>query len=277
MDAIFRALADPTRRRLLDSLNARNGQNLRELCAQLDMARQSVTKHLAVLEEANLVTTTRQGREKLHYLNPVPINEIAERWISQYDRGRVEALADLKRALEEPSMSRTEFVYVTYIRTTPEKLWQALTEPAFIRRWFEGFGPESDWKVGSPVRWKWSPDGEPRDWGQHVLEAEPNRRLAYTWHNYEPEMAEMFGWSDEKLAELRKEKRSKVSFEIEPVPPGDGDGDAATAGTVKLTVTHDDFEPDSEMFQAVSQGWPSLLSNLKTLLETGDVLALPSA
>ena len=107
MDAVFRALADPGRRTLLDSLRTRNGQNLRELCAGLDMARQSVSKHLAILESAGLVTTVKHGREKLHYLNPAPISEIGERWISHYDRGRVDALADLKRALEEPTMSKT--------------------------------------------------------------------------------------------------------------------------------------------------------------------------
>src|SRR3984957_14621263 len=96
MDEVFKALADASRRRLLDSLNARNGQSLRELCAGLDMARQSVSKHLAVLEAANLVTTVWRGREKLHYLNAVPINAIADRWIRRYDRERVRALADLK-------------------------------------------------------------------------------------------------------------------------------------------------------------------------------------
>src|SRR5665213_106458 len=130
MDAVFRALADPSRRRLLDRLNERNGQTLRELCSNLDMARQSVTKHLGVLEDANLVTTARQGREKLHFLNAAPINDIAERWIRTYDQERVHALADLKSALENEPMAKTDFVYVTYIETTPEKLWQALTEPA---------------------------------------------------------------------------------------------------------------------------------------------------
>src|SRR3954471_16766862 len=100
MDAVFKALADPSRRRMLDSLNNRAGQNLMELCAGLDIARQSVSKHLAVLEAANLVTPVHRGREKLHYLNAAPINEIEQRWINQYDRGRVRALGDLKAALE---------------------------------------------------------------------------------------------------------------------------------------------------------------------------------
>ncbi|MCW2734320.1 MAG: putative transcriptional regulator, partial [Mycobacterium sp.] len=117
MDEVFKALADPSRRLLLDGLNTRNGQTLRELCAGLSMARQSVSKHLAVLEAANLVTTSWRGREKLHYLNAEPINAIADRWINQYDRPRVQTLADLKTALESRSMSdRAEFVYTTYIR-----------------------------------------------------------------------------------------------------------------------------------------------------------------
>src|SRR5690242_5009646 len=137
MDEVFRALGDPSRRRLLDSLNARNGQTLRELCAGLDMARQSVSKHLSVLEAANLVTTVRRGREKLHYLNAAPINDIGERWITRYDRGRVRVLADLRHALEVgPIVERPSFVYTTYIRTTPERLWEALTDPAFTERYW---------------------------------------------------------------------------------------------------------------------------------------------
>ena len=264
MDAVFRALADPSRRQLLDRLNRRNGQSLRELCADLHMARQSVTKHLAVLEAAGLVTTRRRGREKLHYLNAAPIGDIAERWISRYDRDRAHALADLKRALEERPMNDTTFVYNTYIKTTPEKLWQALTDPAFTRRYW-GVAHVSDWQPGSKILSQSEPDGEAKDLDQVVLEAEPGRRLSYTWHNYHPEHAQVFGWSDEYLAELQRERRSRVTFEIEPA-----------GAAVKLTVIHDNFEPGSEMWQAVSGqkketgGWAELLSNLKTLLETGE-------
>jgi DNA-binding transcriptional ArsR family regulator len=105
LDPVFKALADPSRRQLLDRLNADNGQTLRELCAGLDMARQSVSKHLAILEDAELVVTVRRGREKLHYLNAAPINEIADRWINRYDQARVDALTDLNRALEGPPMT----------------------------------------------------------------------------------------------------------------------------------------------------------------------------
>ncbi|HZP78330.1 MAG TPA: metalloregulator ArsR/SmtB family transcription factor [Pseudolabrys sp.] len=101
MDAVFKALADPSRRELLDRLHAENGQTLNELCVRLAMTRQAVSKHLAVLEAANLVSTVRRGREKLHYLNPVPIHEIATRWIGKYERSRLDALAELKKGLEE--------------------------------------------------------------------------------------------------------------------------------------------------------------------------------
>jgi uncharacterized protein YndB with AHSA1/START domain/DNA-binding transcriptional ArsR family regulator len=258
MDEVFRALADPSRRALLDALHARGGQSLRELGEGLAMTRQAVAKHLAVLEEAGLVVTSRHGREKHHHLNAAPINDVADRWIRRYDRARAEALADIKHALEATEVS-DDFVYVTYIRTTPEKLWQALTDPAFITRYFGGGGPRSDFQVGSPVLWSMTGE-EPHDWDQQVLEADPPRRLSYSWHNYQPEMQEMFGWSDERLAELQQEKRSKVTFDLEPA------GQA-----VKLTVTHDDFVPGSEMRKGVEQGWPGILSNLKSLLETGEV------
>src|ERR1700757_4874664 len=117
IDDAFKALADPSRRLLLDSLNEHSAQNLVELCSHLQMARQSVSKHLAVLEAANLITTVRRGREKLHYLNAAPINEIAERWITRYDRDRVHALADLKTALEATPVDKPSFVYTTFIKT----------------------------------------------------------------------------------------------------------------------------------------------------------------
>ncbi|WP_129664220.1 ArsR/SmtB family transcription factor [Phytoactinopolyspora endophytica] len=259
MDEVFKALADASRRRLLDSLNAHDGQTLRELCKGLDMARQSVSKHLAVLEGANLVTTVWSGREKLHYLNPEPINAISERWINQYHRERVHALADLKRALEESPMDKPEFVYTTYINTTPEKLWQALTDPAFTRRyWHVTF--DTDWKVGSTMTWNMG-DVSMADPAQVILESEPCRRLSFTWHTVTPEFAKAVELSDEAAGKLRDETRSKVTFDIEPY-----------GEMVKLTVVHDGFEPGSTMLEMVGQGWPELLSSLKTLLETGETL-----
>ena len=259
MDEVFRALADPSRRRLLDRLNQRGGQSLRELCAGLDMARQSVSKHLAVLEEANVVSTVRRGREKLHYLNAAPINEIAERWINHYDQPRVHALADLKRALEDTPMDKPEFVYTTYIQTTPEQLWRALTEPAFTSRYWQ-MTFETDWQAGSPMTWVYK-NVVMADPEQVVLESEPFRRLSYTWHAITPEMAAVIDLTGEALAAVRAEPRSKVTFELEPL-----------GELVKLTVVHDGFEPGSLVASMVSQGWPPILSGLKTLLETGETL-----
>src|SRR5258706_6052807 len=204
MDQVFKALADDSRRRLLGRLNAGNGQSLRELCAGLDMARQSVSKHLAVLEAANLVTTVWRGREKLHHLNAEPINAIAERWINRYDRERVRALADLKTALEQEPMGSTEFVYTTYINTTPQRLWQALTDPAFTRRYW-GATVASDWNVGSTMTWE--QEGVTiTDPAQVVLESEPYSRLAYTWPTFTPEFADAVGLSDEVFTKIAKER-----------------------------------------------------------------------
>jgi uncharacterized protein YndB with AHSA1/START domain/DNA-binding transcriptional ArsR family regulator len=258
IDDVFRALADPTRRQLLDSLNANGGQTLTELCSGLEMARQSASKHVALLEAAGLVSTVWRGREKLHYLNAAPISEMADRWINRYRRRRVSALAGLKRSLEDPTVNRPEFVYTTYIRTTPERLWQALTDPAFTARYW-GATYDTDWKKGS-VYALTQAGVRVEDPGQLILEADKPRRLSYSWHTVTKEMADAFGWSGEYFAKLAAEPRSKVTFEIEP----------EGAGAVRLTVVHDGFEDGSVMLESIAGGWPYVLANLKTLLETGD-------
>jgi len=254
MDEVFRALADPTRRQLLDQLNADNGRTLRELCAGLNMARQSVSKHLAVLEAADLVVTVRRGREKLHYLNAAPINLIADRWIRRYDRSRVDALTDLKHALEATAVPRPSFVYKSYINTTPEELWQALTDPAFTSRYWN-LTFDTTWEVGAPITWT-NQGVVIADPAQVVLEYDPYRRLAYTWHTFTPELAEKCGWDPELTDQLAAERRSRVAFDLEPVD-----------GMVKLTVVHDDFDPDSRVIDMISDGWPQVISALKTMLE----------
>ena len=257
---VFRALGDPSRRALLDSLRDRNGQTLRELCSGLDMARQSVSKHLAVLEAANLITTLRRGREKLHYLNAAPINEIAERWITRYEQGRVHALADLKRALEDPPVDKPSFVYTTYIRTTPEKLWQALTDPAFTEAYW-GITFDTDWTADAPMTWH-QRGVTIADAEQRVVEADPHRRLSYTWHTFTPELADALDFDDETRERLAAEPRSLITFEIEAL----GDDQ------VKLTVVHDGLAPGGLTGTLISQGWPRVLANLKTFLETGATL-----
>ncbi|NEA32433.1 metalloregulator ArsR/SmtB family transcription factor [Streptomyces sp. SID13031] len=254
-DEVFRALADPSRRKLLDSLNQRNGQTLSELCAGLEMARQSVSKHLAVLESANLVTTVRRGREKLHHLNAEPINAIADRWINRYDRRRAHLFADLKTALETTPVSDNDFVYTTYIKTTPERLWQALTNPAFTQQYW-GVQHQTDWKVGSPIDWVMG-DVTMSGPGQEVLEYDPYRRFAITWHHITPDFAKATEMSDELAARTSAEPLSRASFELEP------DGDQ-----VKLTVIHTGFEPGSEIRAMIGEGWTRLISDLKTFVES---------
>jgi uncharacterized protein YndB with AHSA1/START domain len=195
----------------------------------------------------------------LHHLNAEPINAIADRWINRYHRGRVQALADLKTALEETTMGNAEFVYTTYIRTTPEALWRALTDPAFtIRYW--GMTFDTDWRTGSTM--VWLQDGTKIvDQAQVVLESDPYRRLSYTWHTLTPEWAEQVGISDDYVAKASAQPRSKVTFDLEP------DG-----AQVKLTVIHDGIVPDSVILASVTQGWPSIVASLKSLLETGEPL-----
>ncbi|WP_405691747.1 ArsR/SmtB family transcription factor [Streptomyces sp. NBC_00057] len=269
MDPIFKALADPSRRELLDRLNARGGQTLRELGEDLGMSRQAVSKHLAVLESALLVTAVRQGREKLHYLNPVPIQELADRWIGRYEGHRLTALSRLEQTLEGTAMDKPEFVYVIYIQTTAEKLYQALTDPEFIKIYMGGYGPESTWEVGAPVRWKMDPDGEFEEVGQRVLEAEPGKRLSYTWHTLQPMHRQMFDFASDEEWDRAVQERSKVTFDIEPAEePEMG---------IRLTITHDGFDsPDSKMLEGVSGGWVVILSSLKTLLEGGKFLDEPA-
>ena len=262
-DEVFRALADPTRRQLLDMLNARNGQTLRELCTGLEMARQSVSKHLAVLEAANLVTTVWRGREKLHHLNAEPINAIADRWIHQYDRRRVQLFADLKTALEAETMSDNDFVYTTYIRTTPERLWRALTEPAFTQEYW-GERLETDWKVGSEIVWHHG-DITMSGPGQVVFEHDPYTRLSYAWHHITPEFAQAVGMDDALYQQTSREPLSTATFVLEPV-----------GEQVKLTVVHSGFEPGSAVRKMISEGWVALISDLKSFVESTPELAATS-
>ena len=260
-DEVFKALGDPSRRALLDRLNQDNGRTLRELCDGLDMARQSVSKHLAILEAANLVTTVRRGREKLHYLNAAPIGDIADRWISRYDRPRADALAGLKQALEATPMSRPEFVYTSYVRTTPEQLWRGLTDPEFTQRYW-GVALESAWTTGARVTHVLAKDGTViDDPEQVVLAAEPFTRLSYTWHTFTAAWAAAYDIDEPVRAAFAAEPRSRVTFTIEDL------GDHC-----RLTVVHDGFGEDSAVLAAVRGGWPQIIAGLKTLLETGSPL-----
>ncbi|MFJ3307084.1 ArsR/SmtB family transcription factor [Streptomyces sp. NPDC086549] len=242
MDKVFKALADETRRRLLDRLHEHNGQTLGELCGRIAMTRQSVTQHLAVLEDANLISTVRRGREKLHYLNPVPLHDIQERWIDKFERPRLRALGEVKRRAEEAMTDKPSFVYVTYIAGTPEKVWEALTD-ADLTAAYWGHRNVSDWKPGS--RWEHvRADGSGiADVVGTVVESEPPARLVTTWTSPETEGQE--------------DKYSRVTYDIR-----------RHEDIVRLTVTHENLDDEGERAD-VSSGWPAVLSNLKSLLETG--------
>jgi uncharacterized protein YndB with AHSA1/START domain/DNA-binding transcriptional ArsR family regulator len=245
MDKVFKALADQSRRYLLDRLHEHNGQTLGALCEHLDMARQSVTQHLAVLEAANLISTVWRGREKLHYLNPVPIYEIQERWIDKFEPPRLRALSALKRRAEEQDMAdKPTFVYVTYIQSTPERAWRALTDSDLTAQYW-GHSNVSDWQAGS--RWEHQrTDGSGiADVVGTVLETVPPRRLVLTFAG---------------PGEERDAGPSRVTFDIEP-----------HGEIVRLTVTHENLADQAE-YDAASAGWPAVLANLKSLMETGHVL-----
>ncbi len=148
MDAVFRALADPTRRSLLDELFEQDGQTLSALEQRLPLTRFGVMKHLKVLEEAGLLTTKRRGREKLHFLNPVPIRLVHDRWVSKYAEPWAATLSELKKTLEEEVMEK---VFEIYIKATPERVWEAITNNEMRRKYSFGVGVISDWTPGSRV------------------------------------------------------------------------------------------------------------------------------
>jgi uncharacterized protein YndB with AHSA1/START domain/DNA-binding transcriptional ArsR family regulator len=242
-DAVFKALADPTRRALLDRLRERNGQTLGELCEPLAMTRQSATQHLDVLAAASLITITRRGREKLHYLNPVPLWDMTERWIEKFERPRLRALSAIRRRAEEDRM-RPGYVYVTYIESSPERVWAALTSADLTAQYW-GHANVSDWQEGSGWEHVRTDGSGVADVVGTVLEAVPPRRLTLTF---------------DAPGEVPEQGPSRVTFEIEPYHE-----------IVRLTVTHENL-PDEAALEAISAGWPAVCANLKSLLETGHVL-----
>ncbi len=247
MDDVFRALSDPNRRTLLDGLRERDGETLTELERRLPgMTRFGVMRHLRVLESAGLVTTRRDGRRKFHYLNAVPIRLIHDRWISRYEAPILAAMAGLKAHLEGENVSRPAHVHETYIRTTPQKLWDAITDPESTRQYWYGALNRSAWTPGS--RWvSESADGELFLEGE-IIEADPPRRLVHTFHVvHEPDAAQ--------------DPPSRVTWEI--VQAGE---------SCRLTVTHEEMGEATEEY--TSGGWTYILSGLKTLLETGAPLAI---
>jgi uncharacterized protein YndB with AHSA1/START domain len=245
MDEVFKALADPTRRSLLDELFKQDGQTLSALERRLPMTRFGVMKHLRVLEDAGVVVTRRRGREKLHFLNPVPIRLVHDRWVSKYAQPWAATLSDIKHELEDKTMEK---VFELYIKTTPERLWEAITDGGMRRRYNFGVGVESEWTPGSPFE---SSAGSIQIAEGENLEVEPPRRLVQSFNAL---------WSDA----VKGEGTSRVTWEIEPV------GDSC-----RLTVIHDELRDGAN--DELYGGWPMILSGLKTLLETGETLTTPGS
>ena len=246
MDEVFRALADPTRRALLDELFRDDGQSLGALADRFEMSRFGVMKHLKVLEEAGLVVTRRRGREKLHFLNPVPIRLVHDRWVSKYAEPWAASLSDLKTRLE----TTMEKVFEIYIKATPERVWEAITDPDIRSKYHFGNRISSDWTPGG--RFEMSHAGAPGLLGEgQNLEIEPPRRLVQS-------MVAL--WGDD----VKSEGTSRITWEIEPV------GDSC-----RLTVTHDQLREGAN--EQLYGGWPMILSGLKTWLETGEKLTTPGS
>jgi uncharacterized protein YndB with AHSA1/START domain len=246
VDDVFRALADPTRRDLLDRLYRNDGQTLRALAADYPMTRIGVMKHLQILEDARLVVTKRSGREKLHFLNPVPIRLVHDRWVTKYAEPWVATLSEIKQQLEQTM----EKVFEIYIRTTPERLWEAITDSEIRTKFQFGNHVESTWETGSEYRVT-----NPRAPGTLIegenVEVDPPHRLVQTARAL---------WGDDVV----REGTTRVTWEIEPV------GDSC-----RLTVTHDQLREgaNAQLFG----GWPMILSGLKTWIETGEVLTTPGS
>lgn len=247
-EAVFRALADPSRRRLLDLLFERDGRTLKELESELPMTRFGVMKHLHVLAEAGLITTHKVGRERFHYLNPVPIQLIADRWINKYAAARASALADLKTALEGGTDmapdAKPQLVYQIIINAPQERVWAAITTPEFTSRYYYGSTLRTDLTVGSPFTYH-MPSGAPIVEGE-VVSSDPPRRLVHTYRSLWPPMNE--------------DAPTTVTWELEALP----------GGVTKVTVVHADFRGETATYQGLQGGgWAWILSNMKTLLETG--------
>jgi len=243
---VFKALSDRTRRELLDALFVEDGQTLSALVDRFEMTRIGVAKHLGVLEAAGLVVTRRRGREKLHFLNVVPIRLIHDRWVSKYTQTWAAGLVELKHDLE----ATMDKVFEIYIRTTPERLWEAITNPDIRARYQFGIRATSDWTPGSSFEMR-HPNAETLLGEGQNLEVDPPRRLVQTMKAL---------WGDD----VASEGTSRVTWEIE-----------AVEDSCRLTVTHDQLRDGAN--SQLYGGWPMILSGLKTWLETGKELTTPGS
>lgn len=252
MEDVFKALADPSRRTLLDALFREDGQTLTELQARLPMSRFGAMKHLQILERAGLITSAKIGRERKHYLNPIPIQQLYDRWVSKYAGIWTGAMTRLKYELEDTTamttaVETTTHVYEIFIRTTPERLWQALTDGDQTAQYYFGTRVQDIDKPGADYKYT-SPDGSTMLSGK-VITAEPPHKLVTTFNP---------AWAPNA-------KESTVTYEITP------EGDVC-----KLTLRHADLVVGEELTEGVKDGWARLFSSLKSLLESGQALPAPA-
>lgn len=246
-DEVFKALSDPHRRTLLDALFQRDGQSLNELSALLPMTRYGVMKHLQVLEDAGLITSEKAGREKHHFINSVPIQMVYERWVSKYAQPWAQTLTGLKRMMEAEPVAY-KHVQQIFIQTTPEQLWQALTDGDLTKLYYFGSEVESDWQPGSHYRYPIPEAGGTYVEGE-VVEIDPPRRLVTTFRP-------LWQYPNDTP------HTSQVTWTIEPV-----------GSACKLTLTHENLDVASANGQEIIEGWSRIISGLKTVLETGQPLA----
>lgn len=272
LDLVFRALADPARRRILDLLRASPGLTVGELSDSFEMTRFGIRKHLLLLQEANLVVSVWQRPAKRLYLNAVPIQMIHDRWLSEYSKLWAARLTSLKAGLEyaaDPRLAsagddlmRSELdaddhsdrqVYVVYIRTTKEQLWEALLDPAATNHYYLGLEVRSSGEAGGPIHYRFT---DPKTGAVQdrvtgtITEIVPHKRLVHTFKAHVPEVDE-------------NDPESRVTYELEVL------GDV-----VRLTLTHDQFGGRNRTFEATTAGWPLILSGLKSYLESGRGLSL---
>ncbi|MGI9528555.1 MAG: ArsR/SmtB family transcription factor [Acidimicrobiia bacterium] len=253
MDEVFKAINDPNRRLLLDALRDDDGQTLGQLCEHLpSMTRQGVMNHLSILEEAHLVTALRKGRSKYHYLNPVPIRLVHDRWISSYAEHRIERIAHLTTQLasEGTSMDKPVHIYKTYIKATVDDVWHAITNPDMTAQYFFGTRVESDWTQGAAMTYAY-PDGSLASTG-HIIAIDAPTRLEFTFHAQ---------WDDD----LAAEGPCREVWSL-----------AEVNGMIELTIELFDVAPDSKTYTDFTNGFPYIAAGLKSLIETGEALPSPA-
>lgn len=250
MDEVFGAIDDPSRRLLLDALFEQDGQTLSELCAHLPMmTRQGVMNHLGILEGAGLITTARSGRSKHHYLNPMPIRLIHDRWISRFARDRVERITAIKDAVEArgAAMETPTHVYKTYIRGHISEVWEAITNPEMTEQYFFATRVQSDWAPGAEMTYSYR-DGTLASTG-HIISIDPPKRLEFTFHAL---------WDPELEAEGPcREVWTLTDLE----------------DMVELAIELFDLTVDSKRYRDFTEGFPYIVAGLKSLVETGSPLA----